>query len=258
MKDLLIGTLTGVSAVLAMAWLTPKPPPALPPLVRDVMSNYRWPASDDFLIPTTQPNPTQHKLEKILEKVEVKKGRLDKLLAFIADSTGVNMAVNWRVLEAAGINGDCRVTLTLRHLPARVVLNETLRDAGGNNVKLGYTITDGIVRISTADELSHDAVTCIYDVSDLIDEAMERNRKHEADPSKPQTNAQKTMTEQGVLDSLVRMIQETIDPTVWRDAGGSVGSIRMFDKKLIVTQTEEGHEELRHLLAALRQKPRQP
>ena len=52
----------------------------------------------------------------------------------------------------------------------------------------------------------------------------------------------------------MKLIQDTIDPTTWRDAGGSVGAIHFFDGLLIVTQSSEHHEDLAELLAAMRQK----
>lgn len=250
MKDLLIGTLAGISAVVVTAWLNPRPAPAPAPMFRDANFSYAWPDDQDYL-PTTQPSPAERKLEKIVQKIEVKGGRLDKLLAFLADTTGVNMSVNWRTLEAAGIAADCPVTLKLHELPARIILKQTLDNAGGGNVKLAFRIGDGVVRISTADEFAREAVTRVYDVRDLIEKGIAEQSRY-VDP-----RFSKVMTAQDSMDALVRVIQETIDPTSWRDAGGSIGGIRLIFGELIVTLSAEGHDELRQLLAALRQKPRQ-
>jgi general secretion pathway protein D len=55
------------------------------------------------------------------------------------------------------------------------------------------------------------------------------------------------------MDALVKLIQETVDPTSWRDAGGSVGGIRPLNGQLIVTQTPENQRAMVNLLEQLRE-----
>ncbi|MEE8169817.1 MAG: hypothetical protein V3T70_04650, partial [Phycisphaerae bacterium] len=49
------------------------------------------------------------------------------------------------------------------------------------------------------------------------------------------------------------LIQSTIDPESWREAGGNIGSIRPLRNQLIVTQTSTAHQQLRDLLRQLRE-----
>ncbi len=240
MRDLLIGTITGISAVIATALFTPKPAPIPQPIaIREVL------ATDEPFgpIPTTQPDPARQKLEKILARVEVKNGRLDKLLAYIAQSTSVNMAVNWRALEAGGIAGDCPITLNLHELPARVILKQTLAEAGGGNIKLAYRINNGIVTVSTADDLSRDVVTRVYDISDIVQDSIELTRNRAKDGGL-------FTNQQEATDELVKLIQEATAPTAW-DANRS-GGIRVIAQKAVVTETVEAQELVQQLLARLR------
>jgi general secretion pathway protein D len=55
------------------------------------------------------------------------------------------------------------------------------------------------------------------------------------------------------MDALVKLIQETVDPTSWRDAGGTVGGIRPLNGQLIVSQTPENQRLLINLLDQLRE-----
>ena len=57
-----------------------------------------------------------------------------------------------------------------------------------------------------------------------------------------------------VTEALSTLIQECVDPTSWRDAGGSVGSVISFAGLLIVTQTPESLREVERLLAQLRER----
>jgi hypothetical protein len=54
------------------------------------------------------------------------------------------------------------------------------------------------------------------------------------------------------MDALIKLIQSTIDPTMWRDAGGSEGQISAFETRLIITAPEKDHDQIVALLADLR------
>jgi hypothetical protein len=245
-RDVLIGTLTGISAVLAMAWFTPRP--QAPPHVRELAG---WgPAEmmhEDLgrgMMPATRPDEARAKLGRRLERVDVEGMRLDKFLAYVGEVTGVNLFVNWRALEAAGVNVDTPLTMDLRDVPASVALEHALRSAG-DPVRLAYQIDEGIVEVSTEDELGKHSVTRIYDVRDLIEGEVVRHRNLAA-------AGQAAYGEVEASDALCRLLQEFIDPTTWRDAGGAAGAIRPFGGRLIVTQTPANHEQLVEVLAALR------
>jgi general secretion pathway protein D len=61
------------------------------------------------------------------------------------------------------------------------------------------------------------------------------------------------------FDSLIDLIKETVNPDSWGDQGGP-GNVREFGPRacLVFSQTEHVHEQVAHLLAALRQLPAQP
>lgn len=255
MRDLFIGTITGISAVIATALFAPK----TGPIPQTITIRQSLETEQPFDInPTTQPDSARQKLEKIISKIEVKNGRLDKVLSFLGNSAGVNLAVNWRALEAAGIPQTASITLNLQQLPARVLLKQTLAEAGGGTIKLAYRIKDNIVTVSTADDLERDVITRVYDVRDIVAQAITRDSPPEDKTTKPTTTKSNlcfgtnTATASDAYDALVRLIQETIEPTVWRDAGGSYGGIRAYAGYLVVTLPVELHQDLQELLARLR------
>ncbi|MFM7205097.1 MAG: hypothetical protein ACKO4T_00290 [Planctomycetaceae bacterium] len=55
------------------------------------------------------------------------------------------------------------------------------------------------------------------------------------------------------FQSLIDLITQTVQPTTWSDVGGN-GTVKMFDTSLslVVSQTQEVHEEIENLLAQLR------
>jgi hypothetical protein len=136
------------------------------------------------------------------------------------------------------------------------VLKSALKDVGGGNrnsgqIMLAYRIDEGIVKISTADDLAKETCTRIYDVRDLIEEAVLHGRGI--------SNAKEgETTEQEATDALARLIEEAVDPVSWRDAGGMSGGLRALAGRFIVTQTPENQEQVLGLLTAMRRADAHP
>jgi hypothetical protein len=254
MRDVLIGTVSGISAVIAMTLLMPRPQPASLPVreIRAVDARY-----DDLAgsyLPATQPDPVRQKLAQTIARVNVKEMRFDKVVTYLSEITGANFYVDWRALEAAGIDSHATVTLDLQGVPVTVVLKTALTDLGGGNsgnIMLAYRIDDGVVKISTADELAKETCTRIYDVRDLIEEAVLHGRVI------PNAKVGET-TEQEATDALARLLEEAVDPVSWRDNGGMSGGLRAFAGRLIVTQIPENQEQVLGLLTALRRADAHP
>jgi hypothetical protein len=240
MRDVLIGTVTGIAAAVTMGLMTPRPQ-VQPAPVRE-LPEFTTGHSDLglSLMPTTRPDPARAKLEKVIDKVVVEKARIEGVIHYIAEETGANVWVNWRALEAAGIDRDAPVTIDLRQVPARVALTQALDEVGGGTIKVIYHLVDGVVRISTADDLYRYAVTRIYDVRDLIERATAGGK----------------VTDQEAMDGLVRLLQESIDPTVWREGSGAVSGIRAMNGLLIITHTVDNHARFAELIGGLRRVPR--
>ncbi len=83
---------------------------------------------------------------------------LEQALKTLQERAKVNMLVDWADLENNGVERDKPITLHLRNLPLRVALTEVLRQAGGEEAKLGYRVRDGLLRIASQDTLRHDVV----------------------------------------------------------------------------------------------------
>ena len=101
------------------------------------------------------------------------------------------------------------------------------------NSQLGYTIDQGIISISTDDELAKNTLTRVYDVRDLL-RGLDKNG---ADAR-----------QQAIVKAVL-----SIDPkSCWRENGGQAGSVRALQGSLIVTQTPERQEHVLALIERLR------
>lgn len=176
-----------------------------------------------------------------LPEIRFDQTELTKVVDFLRDVTGTNIFVNWRALETAGIDKESKVTLQLRSVSFGQALKSILRDVGGGAVRLDYVVEDNVLVITTEEDAASDTETQFYDVSDLL-----LSSAGDALTGKERTER---------VDSLISVIQDTAARDSWRDNGGSVGSVREFNNKLIISQTTRAHQQIQDLLTRLREKP---
>ena len=106
-------------------------------------------------------------LDKRLPEVRFQDAPLADVVDFMRDVTGANITVNWSTIEAAGIDRKKPVTQRLRNIQGSIALKEILASVSGP-AKLGYTIEDGLVKISTEEELKSKTTTEVYDIRDML------------------------------------------------------------------------------------------
>ena len=159
-------------------------------------------------------------------------------LSLWAQSTGVNLVVNWKTLEGAGIDRDTLVTLHLpQQAPAYKVLDHILKQVGGG---LGWNLDSGILTVSTREDLesARFQLVLVYDVRDLLRSAIASRRSD--------------ITYDDAAKELIDSIKSVVVVESWRDNGGTIGSIRELNGQLIINQTSDGHRKIARLLDTLR------
>jgi general secretion pathway protein D len=227
------------------------------------------------------------KLRKMAPEINFQAQEFQQVLERFREMTGLNMTTNWSALEAAGIEKDAEVNLRLKDQTVRYdkVLKSILDAVGGGEVQLAFEIDEGVVQISTKEDLSRRTFPKVYNVQDLlITVPTFRGRQINLEQVGSQSQegglaggrylrgqggagqgaggifsggagTQDTDATQGGRDPLLpilELIRNTIDPESWREAGGNVGSIQALNQQIIVTQTSAAHNSLRDLLQQLR------
>lgn len=229
------------------------------------------------------------RLEEPLREITAEQQGLERVLNFLRDSTNSNIFVNWRALEAAGIDRNSPVTISLKEIPFRKALQTILAEVGGGTANLGYTIDDGIITVSTRDDL--DSVKYqtvkVFDVRDLL---VQPNNRAAPTLNLGQTTQQAGQggggfgggqggqqggqgglfgdtnnqnnqnqnqnlqaNRQTIVTSITDTIKAVVAPDSWRDNGGTIGSIRELNGQLIVNQTVDNQIEVMNLLQQLRE-----
>lgn len=216
---------------------------------------------------------TQLLLERRLPELKLDAVPFQDVIDALRDLTNANIFVNWRALEAEGVDRAAPVTARLRDVRFSKALDTILADVGGGMVTLGYTVDEGVITISTATDLAQNTLTRVYDIRDLIIEIPDFIDAPDFQLQPAQTAGQggggggqslfgggqlgEEQDAEGqraaLIEEITLLIQDTVDPESWREVGGSVGSIRVLGGNLIVNQTPENHRALQGLLEQLRE-----
>lgn len=182
---------------------------------------------------------------KRIEEVNVSGATLDDAFDVLRELTHTNIVVRWPAVEAAGVARTTPVKLRLWDVRLGVALDALLDTAGGDKVPLTWHEDGNVIVVSTEADISQLFRPKVYDVRDLL-------REMNAAVNTDDVPEEERRTWQEAVDELVRLITEAVDPDSWRDAGGTVGSIREMGGRFVVSQTPEGLRKVERLLNDLR------
>jgi len=158
---------------------------------------------------------------------------LQEVLDSLKEQHHIEIQIDTKALEDAGIGTDSPVTIDLKGISLRSALNLMLR-----KLNLTSVIEDEVLAITTVEEAENRLNTKVYDVADLV--------VCRDDHDVPWED----------YGALVDIITSTIKPTSWDEMGGP-GAIRGYTlgtaKVLIVSQTQDVHEEIANLLKGIRE-----
>jgi type II secretory pathway component GspD/PulD (secretin) len=196
-------------------------------------------------------------LGSTLPEVKFDNVSLSDAIDFVHDITNVNIHVDWKSLEAAGIGKDTTVNIRLRGVPMRKVLTTILSEAGSGNL-LTYYIDQNVIEITTREIADKQLITKIYPVDDLIADVPDfdqpPNFQLQASTvggggggqnlfNSTQNNTTTANTRAARAQQLIDTIQAIIQPEVWNTNGGPA-AIRFYNGSLVVTAPRSVHEAL--------------
>lgn len=159
---------------------------------------------------------------------------LAEVVSFLRDATQVPVWLNVQAIELEGVDRKTPISLTL---PAEVsterVLELVVRSAGGGFASLDYGWKDGVLVISTAEELARHVETVSIDIRPLIVIAEIPEAREEE------------------IEQIIELITETVHSDTWKDNGGEVGSIRELNGRLVITAPQQVLRDIVDLLEKL-------
>jgi hypothetical protein len=150
---------------------------------------------------------------------------LEQVVNQLQDEYGIPIQFDLPALEDAGRNPQEAVTVDVHNISLRSALALLLKPH-----HLTYVIQNEVLTITTPEQAETLLVTCVYDVRDL--------------PSGRGDD----------INSLVNAIISCIASESWAENGGGQAQIRPLKPGvLVISQTQEVHEQIGNFLDALRQ-----
>jgi len=217
---------------------------------------------------------------KVRQRLRQKIAKLDfddiefkNVINFLRRVSGANIYVKWKALEAVSIDQSNTVNVHLADVTFEKALRVILQDVGGVT-PLSYVIDEGVIMISTKDDLSHRTLTRVYDIRDLIirvpnfvgprmDVSNAGNQDNGNNgggggglfgnnDNAANNEEDELIPKSQIIKNIIDMITSTIDSSSWPPTG-EVGAIRELHGQLVVTQTAENHQALMNLIEQLRE-----
>lgn len=177
---------------------------------------------------------------------------LSRVIDFFRNASGANIVVDWKVLESVGVSKDTPVTLQVKNLSLKKMLQLAL-DQASPSTPLVFTVDQNVIEITTQDDADSHLVTRTYDVNELVMPERLDVVPPSLDISQSlsqasatgggggggniftQTSSQtSTDTKEKRGQDLVTVIRTVVRPTIWRENGGTA-SIQYIMGELIVT-----------------------
>jgi hypothetical protein len=114
------------------------------------------------------PNVAARKaLDSVIPAVNFQNVTLRDAMDFLREVSNVNLHVNWKALDAAGVTADTPVNMKLRAVTLRKVMNLLLTEASGG-ATLTWYLEEGVIEVTTREIADAEMFTIVYDVSDLL------------------------------------------------------------------------------------------
>mgnify|MGYP006278653637 CR=1 FL=1 len=223
-------------------------------------------------------------LARLRERIPVQfdSTRLQNVIEFIRVTTGVDIFVNWPAMETVGIEQDTPITINLSAAPADEVLRLVLRQASaavGGIEPIGFTVNEGVIRISTETDLRSETSIRQYDIRDLLVQVPNFSEAPEFDLSSALESGtgdgggggggggggdglfgddddeddeeDAAADRQALIDSILQLIQDTVGrPEEWINLEST---IRELNGNLIIKTTVDNHRDIFALLQQLRE-----
>ena len=225
----------------------------------------------------------REKLRREIERLSFADIDFKDVIQFLREYSDANIHVNWRALQAAGIEQSTKVTVDLRKVTVdralRLILEDVSGAAAGADAELRHVVEEGVLKISTKADLSRTPLRRVYDIRDLLvpvpdfegprielqeaaQESLNIGRASQTtsgifeDETGARRDEEEEITKEELTKDFIELVRNAIDRDSWGDPeGGAAGAgfIQVLNGQLVVTQTAENHQALAELIEKLRE-----
>ncbi len=210
------------------------------------------------------------KMSTIIDEVFLDQATATDAFNWWSTTTDIPLIIDWNAMEQEGIDPEQPITLDLKTVPARLLLDVLMRQASPD-IDLIYEATPWYVQVMTKRQANRHPVLRVYDVADMVMQIPNFTNAPSFDLSQALSNTnsgggsggggggggssglfsdnndneasdQPTKNESG--QSLADTIRETIEPDIWQANGGLFSSVRYYNGRLIVNAPMYVHRQI--------------
>lgn len=228
---------------------------------------------------------TRERLQTIVSAFEFEGGTsFEDIIAFLREQGRFSIDVNWNALATVNIDRTTDVGgISLQKVKLDTALQILLGKIGGTEAPLGYDLVDGIVQVSTAEDLDLRSIVRVYDVRALLNEPFSAQEQavidrmvvglqagsvspqatlgYAADSQvRPADNPEdKPVLVRQVIEQLtaartaglVDTMTAAVAPHTWKSDKSGIGSADVWNGRLVIRHTPRVHREVEAFLQLL-------
>ncbi len=178
---------------------------------------------------------------------------LNDALLLLQKELKIQIVLDHEGFEEAGVTHGELVNLSLANVRVRNALKILLEP-----LHLNFVVRDGVLKITSEEKASEILSIRVYNVRDLVETPAPKEivktglRLPVPAGTRVRYPGEHETEEQPVdYDTLIDLITTTVEPDAWSDNGGT-GSVSAIHHMLVVSQTDEIHDQIQTLLNHLR------
>ena len=208
------------------------------------------------------------RLRNVLHPIVIENATAREAFEWWSHTTRISLVINWDAMLIDGVDPQTPITLDLQYVPADRLLELLLRAAAPHDTETQfvYDVEPGYIHVLTKRQANRMPVTRVYDVADLVMDIPHFDDAPSFDLRDALSNTSSggggrsgdsgllsddrdrtrrpTLTKAQRGQRLAQLVRDTIEPTIWREAGGEAASIRYFDGRLVVTAPKYVHRQI--------------
>jgi hypothetical protein len=222
---------------------------------------------------------TLDRLETVLVDVALQQGAvLEEAVAYMRDNNKIQILVKWTTLENEAFiaRDEPLPEIHLQQVSLKAAIEAVLAGVSNLDAELGYEVIDGVVWISTVEDLERKTVVRLHNCSELLSlerpEVSRRELLEYAADLAEQLGGERVTNDLELMRLIVHdleegrweraeelqdLIKSTIAPDTW-EPDDVVGSALIWGDILVVRHTRRVQREVAALLEGLRRRTDQP
>ena len=214
---------------------------------------------------TAQRRTLSRRMGKLLGPVDLDGVPAREAFAWWAETTGVQLVINWKAFANEGIDPDTPINVNLKVASAATVLRLMMEQTAQDGQPLIFEVKPWFIRIMTRRAALRHPVTRVYYIGDLLvrvpnfsgapgvgqsssdgtssnsNNSGSSNSDNDNDNDQNQDDdddGEESLSTTERADQIAQLIRDTIEPDIWIANGGEFASITYLQRKLVVRAPE--------------------